>query len=118
MERLVFRGKTFSGRWIYGTPVYYANGDVCIYNDRCSSYGSEATQIARMRDQVDPESIGCQLGIFDKNGKEFYDGDFIKYGSFTRAISLDALIKGVITKEEYESYEIIGNRTDTIFTVK
>jgi uncharacterized phage protein (TIGR01671 family) len=95
-----FRGRSLStGKWVYGTPVYYKNGDVSIYNDECTAVGYEATSVAKMREIVRPETIGQFVGILDKTGNEIYSGDVSKFKSG---------LTGVVVYENME-VEIAGD---------
>lgn len=77
MERVIrFRGKrTDNGEWVYGTPVYYQSGEVCIYNDKCPQYGYEATRILSMRNKVLPETVGQFTGLCAGDYAEIFEGD-------------------------------------------
>lgn len=79
MRQIKFRGKTESGHWVYGTPVYYQSGEVCIFNDNFDHYGCEATNIAAARDKVDPATIGQAAGLKDSKGKDVFEGDIVRH---------------------------------------
>jgi hypothetical protein len=85
-----FRGLTEAGEWVYGDLIHNRSGETHICND-----------CACLPFKVIPETVG-QLKGYDKNGKEIYVGDRIRYKNLTYIIEQNSQLF-------WDIYEVIGN---------
>ena len=74
MREILFRGKTKSGKWVFGNFVRGCLEEFAYIVE----FGNK--ELCRNYVDVLPESIGQYTGLTDRNGKRIFEGDIVEEG--------------------------------------
>ena len=113
MRQIKFRAKKIDGPWVIGGGVWTFGKDTALFGEDNNHH-----PIVHL---VDPETVGECIGQTDKNFKEIYEGDVLKFAK--RGVTIMGymvweapkfFIKQ-ITKAEYESKIVRGYFFSLVF---
>ena len=127
MREILFRGKTRSDKWVYGSLIS-AEGKTYIFEDDGWTFISVISgTIDGVVQYVFPETVGQYTGLEDKNGTKIFEGDILSIdGSiiYTEVAFKDFQWLCVVRNNEHfkyyrhrlednsSKYEVVGNIYD------
>lgn len=111
MRQIKFRGLRTDGKgWVYGVPFHIHGERKCFIIENCQSGNLTQEDSVFQGKEVEYKSVGQFTGLKDKNGKEIYEGDVLRYHQHDEFIvSWDTTFLGFSINGSATSSLIIDN---------
>ena len=119
MREILFRGKREdNGLWVKGyllgdeiTGQYFIHASGNSVNE--SFKVGEEGVLHFLAFEVIPETVGQYAGVKDKNGKEIFEGDIVKYGDYVHKVVFESRYGngyfGIVISEIFHHTAMSGN---------